>query len=70
MQWVKGLRAEIGQYGYQNVQNFILIPNLKTKLKKRATIESYLKKLEIKQFLEDNFFVVFFSILPLSLESL
>ena len=31
----------IGQYGYQKTQNFMLIPNLKTKLRKSALIKSY-----------------------------
>jgi hypothetical protein len=36
--------VKIGQNGYQNAQNFILIPNLKTKLRKRAQIKIYLEK--------------------------
>ena len=36
---------QIGQYGYQNKQNFKLIPNPKTKIKKNAPIKSYYKKL-------------------------
>ena len=35
--------VKIGQNGYQNAQNFILIPNLKTKLRKRAQIKIYLE---------------------------
>ena len=36
--------VKIGQIGYQNAQNFILIPNLKTKLKRKAQIKIYLEK--------------------------
>ena len=36
--------VKIGQNGYQNAQNFILIPNLKTKLRKRAQIKIHLEK--------------------------
>ena len=35
---------QIGQYGYQKTQNFMLIPNLKMKLRKSTPIKSYLKK--------------------------
>ena len=31
----------LGQYGYQKTQNVMLIPNLKTKLRKSAPIKSY-----------------------------
>jgi len=40
----KILSAQIGQYGYQNEQNFMLISNLKTKLRKSAPMRNYLKK--------------------------
>ena len=40
----KIISVKIGQNGYQNAQNFILIPNLKTKLRKRAQIKIYLEK--------------------------
>ena len=36
--------VKIGENGYQNEQNFMLISNLKTKLRKSAPIKSYLKK--------------------------
>ena len=36
--------VKIGQNGYQNAQNFILIPNLKTKLRKSVQIKIYLEK--------------------------
>ena len=36
--------VKIGQNGYLNVQSFILIPNLKTKLRKSAQIKIYLEK--------------------------
>jgi len=37
----KIISVKIGQNGYQNSQNFILIPNMKTKLRK---IKIYLEK--------------------------
>jgi len=40
----KTFYPHIGQYGYQKTQNFMLIPNLKMKLRKSAPIKSYLKK--------------------------
>ena len=40
----KNLSAQIGQCGYENEQNFMLISNLKTKLRKSAPMRSYLKK--------------------------
>ena len=36
--------VKIGQNGYQNVQNFIFIPNLKMKLRKSVQIKIYLEK--------------------------
>ena len=64
--------VKIGQNGYQNAQNFILIPNLKTKLKKRATIESFI--LNYKKTVSLSYLVfctcsVFFSVLSSDLES-
>ena len=41
---------QIGQCGFQKTQNFMLIPNLKMKLRKGALITSYFKKLPKKQF--------------------
>ena len=35
---------QIGQYGYQKTQNFMLIPNLRMKLRKSAPIKSYFLK--------------------------
>ena len=35
---------QIGQYGYQKTQNFMLIPNLKIKLRKSEPIKSNFKK--------------------------
>ena len=62
--------SQVGQYGYPKTQNFMLIPNLKMKLRKSAPIKSYFKKLAKKQFFENNFFVMrFFLILPSYLES-
>ena len=40
----KIISVNIGQNGYRNAQNFILIPILKTKLKKSAQIKIYLEK--------------------------
>ena len=40
----KNFCVKIGQNGYQNAQNFILIPNLKTKLRKSAQVKIYLEK--------------------------
>ena len=62
--------VKIGQNGYQNAQNFILIPNLKKKLKKRAQIKIYLEKTSKWAVFENNFLVeCFFLILPSDLES-
>ena len=52
----------IGQYGYQKTQNFMLIPNLKMKLRKSALIKSYFKNWSKKQFFDNNFLTcVFFN---------
>ena len=40
----KSFFLQIGQYGYEKMQNFMLIPNLKTKFKKSVPLKSYLKK--------------------------
>jgi hypothetical protein len=37
----KTVFLQIGQYGDQKMQNFMLIPNLKTKLRKKVQIKSY-----------------------------
>ena len=39
----KIVSVKIGQNGYQNAQNFILIPNMKTKLRISAKIKIYLE---------------------------
>ena len=53
--------SQVGQYGYQKTQNFMLIPNLKMKLRKIEPIKSYLKiKLAKIQFFENNFFAMRF----------
>ena len=58
---------KIGQNEYQNAQNFILIPNLKTKLRK---IKIYLENLAKGQFFVNNFLDdCYFLILPSDLES-
>jgi len=49
--------VKIGQNGYQNAQNFILIPNLKTKFR---NIKIYLEKPIKRQFFVNNFLVEFF----------
>ena len=46
--------VKIGQNGYQNAQNFILIPNLKTKFR---NIKIYLEKPIKRQFFVNNFLV-------------
>ena len=62
--------VKIGQNGYQNAQNFILIPNLKMKLRKRAQIKIYLEKTIKRAVFVNNFFVErFFLTLPSDLES-
>ncbi len=40
----KSFFLQIGQYGYQKMQYFMLIPNLKTKFKKSVQLKSYSKK--------------------------
>ena len=40
----KAFFLQIGQYGYQKMQNFMLIPNLKMKFKKSVPLKSYSKK--------------------------
>ena len=54
----KIISVKIGQNGYKNVQNFILIPNLKTKLRKIDRKKRFiLKKLAKGQFFVNKFWV-------------
>jgi len=63
---------QIRQYGYQNVNNFIISPNLKIwfEIEKKCTNKELFLKTSKKQFF-DNYFLVncFFSILSSDLDS-
>ena len=61
---------QIGLHGYQKTQNFTLIPNPKTKLKKTHDTKVIIEKLPSARFFKNTFlFVHFFTILYLDLES-
>jgi len=66
--WKKIFSVKIGQNGYQNAQNFILIPNLKMKLRKmKSCIENTNKRAGFCEYRVPTFLVEF--VFPSDLES-